>query len=66
MHMKKRARVYRSDALSLSPLNLVLTKARRNLPPGVRREDANEKLASKLIEGMKLQIKKHGLNETAV
>jgi hypothetical protein len=66
MHMKKQTRVYRSDALSLSPLNLVLTKARRNLPPRVRHGDANEELASKLIEKMRLQVKKRRLNETAV
>ena len=73
---KKQTRTYRSDALSLSPLKLVLTNARKGLPPHISRRDANEELAMSLIEKMKLQFTKRqhpvhsvgslGSNETAV
>lgn len=58
---KKQTRTYRSDTLSLSPLKLVLTNARKGLPPRISRKDANEELAMSLIEKMKLQFTKQGL-----
>lgn len=63
---KKQTRTYRSESLSLSPLNLVLTNARKDLPPRVHRRDTNEELASKLIEKMKRQFAKNRPNETVV
>lgn len=73
---KKQTRTYRAEALSLSSLKIVLTKARKNLPPHIARRDANEELAMSLIEKMKLQFTKQqhpvhsvgspGSNETAV
>jgi hypothetical protein len=58
---KKSTRIYRSEALSLSPLKLVLINARKGLPPRISRRDANEELAMSLIEKMKLQFTKPGL-----
>ena len=55
---KRQTRTYRSESLSLSPLNLVLTTARKEVPPRMTRKDANEEMALKLIEKMKLQVKK--------
>ena len=63
---KQQTRTYRSESLSLSPLNLVLTNARKDLPPRVHRHDRNEELAAKLIEKMKRQFAKRKPNETAV
>jgi hypothetical protein len=63
---KRQTRTYRSETLSLSPLTLVLTKARKDLPPRVHRRDANEELAWRLIEKMKRQFAKNRPNETAV
>ena len=57
---KKQTRTYRSDTLSLSPLKLVLIKARKGMPPRISRKDANEELATSLIEKMKLQFTKQG------
>ena len=62
---KRLNRTYRLESLTLSPLNLALTLARKSLPPRISRMDVNEELASKLIERMKLQIKKYGPNGTA-
>ena len=55
---RKQTRTYRSDTLSLSPLKLVLTNARKGMPPRIARRDANEELATSLIEKMKLQFTK--------
>jgi len=55
---KRQTRTYRSENLSLSPLKLVLTTARKDVPPRTIRRDANEELAVRLIEKMKLQLKK--------
>lgn len=57
---KKQTRTYRSEAPSLSPLKLVLTNARKGMPPRISRKDANEELATSLIEKMKLQFTKQG------
>ena len=50
----------RDSALSLLPLNTMLTKAQRELPPRVITEpdDADEQLALKLIAGVKLQFRR--------
>jgi hypothetical protein len=58
---KKQTRTYRSETLSLLPLKLVLTDARKGMPPRNSRRDANEELATSLIEKMKLQFTKRGL-----
>ena len=55
---KKGTRTYRSESLSLSPLKLVLTNARKGIPPRTPRRDTNEELAMSLIEKMKLQFTK--------
>jgi hypothetical protein len=55
---QKQARTYRSEALSLSPLKLVLINARKGLPPHISHRDSNEQLAMSLIEKMKLQFTK--------
>lgn len=55
---KRQTRTYRSETLSLSPLNLVLTTARKGVPPRTARRDTNEEMATRLIEKMKLQWKK--------
>jgi len=72
---KSQNRTYRPENLSLSPLNLVLTNARNDVPPRTSHKDVNEELASKLIEKMNLQFQKrkrpvhwvgsHGTTETA-
>jgi hypothetical protein len=48
-----------SEALSLLTLRIVLTDARRDVPPQVSRNDMSEELAAELIEKMKLQYKKY-------
>ena len=57
---KRQTRTYRSESLSLLPLNVVLTHARNDLPPRMQlsRKDVNEERASQLIEMMKLQFEK--------
>jgi hypothetical protein len=60
MNMNKQTvRTYRSEALSLLTLRIVLTDARRDVPPQVSRNDMNEELAAKLIKRMKRQYKKY-------
>ena len=56
---KQRNYVYRSEALDLLTLRLVLTDARKDVPPHVARNDMNEELAAKLIEKMKRQYKRY-------
>ncbi len=58
---QKQTRTYRSEALSLSPLKLVLINARKGLPPRISHRDTNEELAMSLIEKMKKQFTKPGL-----
>ena len=48
---------------SLSRLEMVLTNARRRLPPRVSKKDANDDLASRLIQQMKTEYKKGPLYE---
>ena len=48
-----------SESLSLLTLRIVLTDARRDVPPQVSRNDMSEELAAELIEKMKLQYKKY-------
>lgn len=62
MNMNKRQNhTYRSESPSLLPLKIVLTNARNDLVPRTHLScrDANEELALRLIEMMKLQFKKH-------
>ena len=60
MNMNKpRIRTYGSEALSLLTLRIVLTDARRDVPPSVSNNDMNEELAAKLIRRMKSQYKKY-------
>jgi hypothetical protein len=56
---KPRIRTYGSEALSLLTLRIVLTDARRDVPPSVSKNDMNEELAAKLIQRMKSQYKKY-------
>ena len=56
---KQKVRTYRSEALSLLTLRIVLTDARKDVPPQVSKNDMNEELAAKLIRKMKRQYKKY-------
>jgi hypothetical protein len=55
---KQKVRTYRSETPSLLPLRIVLTGARKDLPPRVSKRDTNEELALKLIEKMRTEYKK--------
>jgi hypothetical protein len=55
---KQKMHMYRSETLLLSPLKLVLTNARKDLPPYVLQKDVNEELALKLIGKMKTEYRK--------
>jgi hypothetical protein len=60
MNMNKpKMRTYRSEALSLLTLRLVLTDARRDVPPQISKNDMSEELAAKLIKRMKTQYRKY-------
>ena len=56
---KQKIRTYQSEALSLLTLRIVLTDARRDVPPHVSKNDLNEELAVKLIRKLKRQYKKY-------
>lgn len=56
---KQRAYQYRSEALSLLTLRIVLTDARKDVPPHVSKNDMNEERAAELIEKMKRQYKRY-------
>ena len=56
---KQKVRTYRSETLSLLTLRIVLTDARKDVPPQVSKNDMNEELAAKLIRKMKRQYKKY-------
>ncbi len=56
---KQKVRTYRSEALSLLTLRIVLTEARKDVPPQASRNDLNEELAAKLIRKMRRQYKKY-------
>jgi len=55
---KQKVRTYRSETPSLLPLRIVLTSARKDLPPRVSKRDTNEELALKLIEKMRTGYQK--------
>ncbi len=56
---KQKVRTYRSEALSLLTLRIVLTDARKDVPPQVSKNDMNEELAAKLIRKMRRQYRKY-------
>ena len=56
---KQRDYIYRSEALALLTLRIVLTDARRDVPPHVAKNDLNEELAAELIEKMKRQYRRY-------
>lgn len=57
--MKKQAVLsYRFETSSLSSLKLVLTEARRALPPRLAKKDASDELALQFIQRMKTEYKK--------
>jgi len=56
---KQREYLACSEALSLLTLRIVLTDARRDVPPHVSINDMNEELAAELIKKMKRQYKKY-------
>ncbi len=56
---KEKVRTYRSEALSLLTLRIVLTDARKDVPPQVSKNDMNEELAAKLIRKMRRQYRKY-------
>ena len=57
MMNKQKIRTYRSETLPPMSLKLVLTDARKDLPPRVSKKDRNEELAVKLIERLKTKFK---------
>jgi len=60
MNMNKQTvRTYRSEALSLLTLRIVLTDARKDVPPQVSKNDLNEELAAKLIRKLRRQYKRY-------
>ncbi len=59
MNMKKQVMPsYRSETSSLSSLKMILTEARRALPPRIAKKDASDALALRLIQRMKTEYKK--------
>jgi predicted DNA-binding protein (UPF0278 family) len=56
---KQKVRIYRSEALSLLTLRIVLTDARKDVPPQVSKNDLNEELAAKLIRKLRRQYKRY-------
>ena len=56
---RQRDYLSRSEDLSLLILRIVLTDARKDVPPHVSRNDLNEELAAALIEKMKRQYRKY-------
>ncbi len=56
---KQKVRTYRSEALSLLTLRIVLTDARKDVPPQVSKNDMNEELAAKLIRKLRRQYRKY-------
>lgn len=55
---KQKIHAYHSDTLSLLTLRIVLTEARKDVPPSVSRNDMNEELAAKLIRKMRKQYQR--------
>ncbi len=56
---KQKVRTYRSETLSLLTLRIVLTDARKDVPPQVSKNDMNEDLAAKLIRKLRRQYKRY-------
>jgi hypothetical protein len=56
---RQRDYLSRSEDLSLLMLRIVLTDARKDVPPHVSRNDMNEELAAALIERMKRQYRRY-------
>jgi hypothetical protein len=56
---KQRDYLSRSEELSLLILRIVLTDARKDVPPRVSHNDMNEELAVALIERMKRQYRRY-------
>jgi hypothetical protein len=56
---KQRDYLDRSEALSLLTLRIVLTDARRDVPPHVCNRDIEEKIAEEAIEKMKRQYRRY-------
>ena len=56
---KQRDYLYRSEALSLLTLRIVLTDARKDVPPHTSTNDMNEELVAESIEKMKRQYKRY-------
>lgn len=56
---KQKDYLSRSEALSLLTLRIVLTDARRDVPPHVSIHDIDEQLAAEAIEKMKRQYKRY-------
>ncbi len=56
---KQKVRTYRSETLSLLTLRLVLTDARKDVPPQVSKNDLNEELAARLIRKLRRQYKRY-------
>jgi hypothetical protein len=56
---RQREYIYRSESLALLTLRIVLTDARKDVPPQVAKNDMNEELAAELIEKMKRQYKRY-------
>lgn len=56
---RQRDYLSRSEDLSLLMLRIVLTDARKDVPPHVSQNDMSEELAAVLIEKMKRQYKRY-------
>ncbi len=56
---KQKVRTYRSETLSLLTLRIVLTDARKDVPPQVSKNDMNEELAARLIRKLRRQYKRY-------
>ncbi|HSK88248.1 MAG TPA: hypothetical protein VK880_07830 [Anaerolineales bacterium] len=56
---KEKVRTYGSEAISLLTLRIVLTDARKDVPPHVSKNDMSEELAARLIQKMRRQFKRY-------
>jgi hypothetical protein len=55
---KQKNYVYRSEDLALLTLRIVLTDARKDVPPQVSKNDITEELFAELIEKLKRQYER--------
>jgi hypothetical protein len=55
---KQKSYFYRSEDLALLTLRIVLTDARKDVPPQVSKNDLTEELFAELIEKLKRQYKR--------